>query len=330
MNNTFTKISDQKTAIQRMNYLRGIFAILIVLGHCSMEYEKEVFPLLIIHKFNMVSVCFFFIISGISLTYNFHHKKNYLDGFLKNKAVKIFLFAIICELVGRTLRCLFVGYDLAIGMSILFSFNWYVYEIIVFYIVFYFLYKFLKDKNIRIIGLWIISILVSLFTLYMFNNYGSFWTHAFYYSSLCFVWGVMLYEYYEKYIKLIAKYKISCSMILLIIGCISCICLKMPKGSFWGGIVLHNLIGICIMTIVFIWSHYMDFRKISIIGRFTKYATEIYLYQFVCISIIKNLFIENELEINIFFVITAVITTIGVAVVMHNVNNWVTKGLEKL
>lgn len=83
-----------------------------------MEFKKELLPLLIIHKFNMVSVCFFFIVSGISLTYNYYNKKGYLVGFLKNKVIKILLFATICEIVERILKGLISGNDLFIDLFI--------------------------------------------------------------------------------------------------------------------------------------------------------------------------------------------------------------------
>lgn len=52
---------SQKEMLQRFNDLRGVFALLIVIGHCSMRFEKEVLPFLFIHKFNMTGVCFSFL-----------------------------------------------------------------------------------------------------------------------------------------------------------------------------------------------------------------------------------------------------------------------------
>ena len=68
-------LADEKTVLDRMNYLRGLFAILIVIGHCSMQYTKEVMPWVIIHKSNMISVAFFFIVSGWASAFNYYNKK---------------------------------------------------------------------------------------------------------------------------------------------------------------------------------------------------------------------------------------------------------------
>lgn len=136
--------TDETTAIQRMNYMRGLFALLIVLGHCSMHFEKEILPLLIIHKFNMVSVCFFFIISGWSLTYNFYNKKNYLGSFLKNKVLKLIIFAVVCQIVGKLSNWLVLHKPVSVGVELITGWNWYIYEIVAYYIAFFFIYRFLK------------------------------------------------------------------------------------------------------------------------------------------------------------------------------------------
>lgn len=44
----FEKVDgSQKDMLERFNNLRGIFALLIVIGHCSMRFEKEVLPFLL-------------------------------------------------------------------------------------------------------------------------------------------------------------------------------------------------------------------------------------------------------------------------------------------
>lgn len=280
---------DEKTAINRMNYLRGLFAIMIVIGHSSMMFEKELLPLLVIHKFNMVSVCFFFIVSGWSLTYNFKNKTDYLKGFIINKAVKLFIFAFICEIIDRLISFLILKKPIGIDSGLLTNYNWYVYETIVFYIAFYFSYKYLKHKNLRVLAMAIVSVAVSVFTWYMSNNTETFWTHAFHFSSLCFLWGIVLHEYYHLF-KVIIQKKILSSAVLFVLGAASCICLKMPQGSFVGGIILHNIIGICVMTIIALFAHYIDYKKIPIVGFLTSYSTEIYLYQFMMLTICAEVY----------------------------------------
>lgn len=144
---------SKQGVINRLNHLRGLFAILIVIGHTSMNYEKELLPLLIVHKFNFVGVCFFFLISGCCLAINENIKDNYLRGFIKNKPIKLMLLALICEIVSRVIKYLVLG-TLYIDRNIFFGWNWYVYEAVYFYFVFYIIFKVTKKK-------WFRSILVS-------------------------------------------------------------------------------------------------------------------------------------------------------------------------
>lgn len=312
-------MSSENVAINRMNYLRGLFAVLILLGHCSMSYSKEVFPLLIIHRFNMVSVCFFFIISGFSISYNYYNKDNYLKRFLINKALKIFLYALICEFTTRFISKMITDQCREYDISLLTDLNWYIYEIIYFYLAFYIIYRLIKNKTVRIILLTIISLIFSIATVYLSNKYSSYWTHAYHYSSLCFLWGVLLHEYYAIFEK-ISKKKFISSICLLLISLASCVCMKMPQGSFIGGCILHNVLGISLMTIIAIWAHYIDYTKIPIIGWFTPISAEIYLYQFCILSVIGATFMRYQRTIDSYYVVCVVFCTLVIAYFMNLIN----------
>lgn len=319
--------TDERVAIYRMNYLRGLFAIMIVLGHCSMQFEHELFPLMLIHKFNMVSVCFFFIVSGWSLTYNFYNKDNYLKGFIVNKPLRLFIFAFLCEIVARILNCVIFQKAIKIDVGLLTNYNWYVYEIIVFYVMFYIAYKINCNKNIRMIFIVTVSLVVSVFTWYMSNHAVTFWGHAFHFSSLCFAWGIVIHEYYDVFLKLL-KRRVTVSILLLFCGLISCISLKMPQGSFIGGVILHNMVGICVMSIIAIWAHFIDYRKIPIVGWLTKYSTEIYLYQFMILGIFAELYKRWNHDIDLLYVGLVVIFTLVLAVIMYYADEIISKGIS--
>lgn len=131
------KSIEKEKMVARLNMLRGLFAILIVIGHCSMRFEKELLPFYIIHKFNMVGVCFFFYVSGFSLLYNLRTKENYLQHFLRNKMLPLFIIALLSQLVSRVLAAGILHEELNINVALLGTFNWYIYEMLIFYLVFY-------------------------------------------------------------------------------------------------------------------------------------------------------------------------------------------------
>lgn len=117
---------DKQTIIARINALRGLFALMIVLGHCSMNFEKELLWLMLIHRFNMVSVCFFFMVSGLSLSYNFERKKEYLKGFIKKKILVLMVFAFVAYIIGEILKSAILGIPVKIDIRFITGWNWYI------------------------------------------------------------------------------------------------------------------------------------------------------------------------------------------------------------
>lgn len=321
-------LTNEITAIKRMNYLRGLFAVLIVIGHCSMMFEKEILPLLIIHKFNMVAVGFFFIVSGWSLSYNCNNRKNYLKGFLVKKCVKLFLFALVSTTVSAILSSLVLSVPIDLKPGTLLSFNWYIYEMLIFYAIFFIAYKIKWKKQFRLIFIWAFSLIFSLVSLCLVKH--NLWiTAVWYFSSLCFAWGITIQECYDFFKKVLNK-RVLTSIVLLIIAGISCLSLKMPRDSFIGGVIMHNTLAIGIMSVVAIWAHYIDYTKIPILDKLTDLSTEIYLYQFVALNIVFELFARKGLSVNMLYVLFVLIGTILLAIVMHFVDKFISKGLMLL
>lgn len=246
------------------------------------------------------------------------------------KVIKLFIYALICELITRIIECIFLNKPIVLNLKILTSFNWYIYELIVFYIAFYCIYSAISLPRKRICFLFLVSCLVSVFTWYMSNKgYPYFWTHAFHFSSLCFVYGAFLHECKCFLIKLMDS-RIVTTVICFVFAAIGCISIKMPQGGFVEGVLLHNLIGICIMTIVIIWAEIFDYRRMPLIGWLTKYSTKIYLYQFVVLSVVSELYNKSGYEINLGYVGIVVSITIGIAIVMHKVDNMIFDLMKKV
>ena len=71
--------SDKSISIekiqQNMNALRGLFAIVILIGHTTMNFQY--LPLLLppFSKINTLCVGFFFVMSGYGLAYSAHYKE---------------------------------------------------------------------------------------------------------------------------------------------------------------------------------------------------------------------------------------------------------------
>lgn len=73
------------SSVQNLNYLRGMMALWIVLGHCGAKFSDETLWLFIIHKSCLIVVGFFLFLSGYGLELSLDKKENYLEGFLQKK-----------------------------------------------------------------------------------------------------------------------------------------------------------------------------------------------------------------------------------------------------
>lgn len=71
------------------NHLRGIFAIIIVLAHTTLIFDKVPTVLIPFSKISTLCVGYFFAMSGYGLAHSFKAKKNYLSHFLIYKILHI-------------------------------------------------------------------------------------------------------------------------------------------------------------------------------------------------------------------------------------------------
>ena len=68
-------VSGRDDLLKRLNSMRGIFAVEIVIGHV-VRYENTIlYPL---GKFMIISVAFFFFVSAFGMVISFQEKDNYL------------------------------------------------------------------------------------------------------------------------------------------------------------------------------------------------------------------------------------------------------------
>lgn len=319
--------SNLKEIIHRLNCLRGLFAILIVIGHCSMAFEKELLPFLITHKFNMVGVCFFFYISALSLTYNFYNKQGCLKHFVRNKIVFFIMIACVSMLVGNLLKTIFLQVPLYLNVAMLTTFNWYVYEMIVFYFLFFALYSLIDKPVHREILMTVITLGICLFTIYS-DRYGSWtgWTKSYYLSCFSFPFGIIMGEHYAQIKRKFCKHRLIYSIILFLVSLGCCISLILPDSNL-GGVLLKNLMGICVMALVTVFVAFINLQSIpiagSIISFLTEQSAEIYLYQFSVLDIVQKLYEKNNMTIDISYILISVAGVCMTAYVMRYVDAWI-------
>lgn len=320
--------------IFRVNSLRGLFAILIVIGHCSMVFDQELLPLYLIHKFNMVGVCFFLFVSGLSLTYNFYHKQGYLKHFLRNKVLYLFIVTSLSMLIGNILKAIILKDPLGWGIVLLTRFNWYIYEILIFYITFYLVYSKVRGKYYRELIILIVTLAVFFITIY-FDRYGEWsgWTKSYYISCFSFLYGIVIVEHFNQIKRKFCEHNLIYSVALFLVGLGCCVSLKLPDSN-WVGVLLKNLMGICIMSLVVEIVTYINPYNIpiikSILSFLTERSLEIYLYQFCILDIVKRLYVVNSMQIDFSYVLVVVAGVCVISCVMSYLDIWVGGRVKRL
>lgn len=296
----------KKQLLSRLNILRGLFALQVVIGHV-VQYETS-----FIHiwgRFMIISVAFFFFVSGFSLEYSFEQKPNYLKGFFRNKVLYLlcisilaYIFACILELV-LPINYLFFQPGTNLFLTLYTTTNWYVYEQIFFYLIFLLTGLFISKKQVRLIVIFITTVfimVISYFYLY----------EAYYASSLAFPLGIAYSMYYKETDSYVHSPKGYVSTIIFLLLGLSVFALS---DSFLSMVVLRNCMCIGgLFLIVYISTKYDFTCKIT--KFLTKYSTEFYFFQFCLVLHINKFPISWPLRC-----LTTIIAVLISAIIMHPV-----------
>lgn len=153
----------EKSSTDRM---KGIACIMVILGHASYQLDgKGIFSFTT--GFAFVALSVFFFVSGYGLMHSLINKENYLAHFFKKRILLVLLpfwssniiFYIYNIIKGERYGIL-NSIERIIGIKLFVGHNWYVQVIVLFYIIFYLVARFIKkQKNIVIVFL-IINIII--------------------------------------------------------------------------------------------------------------------------------------------------------------------------
>lgn len=302
---------SEEEYFQNFNSLRGLFAVEIVIGHVIRYENTWLYPL---GKFMLVSVAFFFFVSGWGLCRSFHQKKGYLDHFLASKCMYLFILSIYAFLL-RYILWVVMGKSEAKENILLQYFqktNWYIWELIFFYLLFYFIYKFVPGRlrNILIAVITVISA-TALFFAGVIQGY--------YMSAFAFPAGLLFYEYFDS-VRAFLKKGIGKLMILAaaILGLFSS---AFGLDSLVGMVYLRNLLCLAVLGIMIYFLTY--FCPGNIFLRFLgKYSTGIYIYQFMFLNMDE--LARSGWSLRVALVLGCTLLT---AVIMQPVHVWTRKKL---
>lgn len=176
--------------------------------------------------------------------------------------------------------CIFGMSDLhSLGTNFFQLTNWYIWEQIFFYIIFYLTCKFCpKYKCIAVL-------IVTAFAMTIVFYAG--WIEGYYASALGFPLGMFVGEYYEK----VTKWLMSVGgKIAVLLGCaLGMTALMFDENSLVGMVYLRNILCVSGLLLLLMILKNVHFRN-RILKFLQKHSSEIYLFQFSWLRITERFF----------------------------------------
>lgn len=298
--------------LQNLNELRGIFALEVVFGHL-VRYEYNIlFPF---GKFMICSVAFFFFVSAFGMVVSFEKKENYLGRrFIISKplyllaiAVVIYIFEIIVDI--------FAPYGMGYlspnpALTFLHATNWYIWELILFYFIFWISYKFFYKFRLFIIG-FVAAVLAIVF-------YQCGLVEMWYASILGFPAGLLFSEFYDKIAGFLRTKKgVLLTVVLSLFGLMSMV---IRNENIVSMVFMRNAICLAAIIVIFYVCDKMKIGNNAVARFLCVHSTEIYLSQFVWLSIAEHYQLDFMIKVP-----CVLFATIMTAVVIHPVISWLRK-----
>lgn len=186
--------------------LKGIAAILIIFHHVGQNIPINAISLPL-HELGKYVVGIFFFLSGYGLIISLIKNNQYLQGFLQKRLLLIYVPFILINAIDICINSLrgrewesFEIVSTLFGFTLLDGALWYIQLILMYYLVFYILFKYLNMQK-AVVGL-------VLFSLYYFMvgyllGLGNHMIN----TSFCFVFGVLIGKNKEMMFTILQRYK---------------------------------------------------------------------------------------------------------------------------
>lgn len=222
-------------SLKNSKAMKGILSIFILMHHAYVilhSFKNYNGPLQIFEHVGVIIVGFFFFCSGYGLITSLHNKQNYLQGFIKKRVLTVLVSFFICN-YAYMITTLLMGTNYAMddllyaffGMKLLNSQMWFAVEIMILYIIFYLVFRFVKQEKAAytVMTCLVVTMMIgSLFLGHDHNNYGiGNWFHGewWYNTSFIFIIGMFAARFKTKLVNIIKK-KYLLWLGLSVVGCI--------------------------------------------------------------------------------------------------------------
>ena len=195
--------NDDFLSLDTSKMLLGFFSVLIVFHHLVQQTGKQDAGMLVIlEDFGVGFVGTFFFFSGFGLYESFKTKKDYLKGFLKKRLPSVLIPFYSINLI-------FFLFELAhndkadtkqlilwlTGWNLLNTHMWYIVEIAVLYIIFYLIFRYIKNRRSGIGLLFVCIALLITGSFFLGHGDAPFQGEWWYNTTILFPLGVLFSEF---------------------------------------------------------------------------------------------------------------------------------------
>ena len=165
---------------EQSNIIKGICCIIVFLVHVPKEHGNVIQD--VIGSFGYICVTIFFLLSAYGLKYSISNKKDYLNHFFRNRILVIYIPFVIANLLWQL-----INFKKGINILAIIGIDnlSFIGELIIFYLLFYVIYKNINDEKADILIIFI-TIIISVITYILKIGW--------FVECLGFAYGIILYN----------------------------------------------------------------------------------------------------------------------------------------
>ena len=208
---------EKPLSLDTSKAIQGFAAVAIILHHLSQDLLEKAGPFAFLSECGVIFVGIFFFFSGYGLYTSLKTKQDYLKGFLRKRFVTILIPFYSCIAVFTIASCIcgakYEPLDLLgilSGWSLINNHMWYIVEIAILYLVFFIVYRLIKNRTAATIVMTVLVIGMIGGSLYLGhgNDFScSYWFMGewWYNSTFLFMIGIIVSKHSEFITKIVRK-----------------------------------------------------------------------------------------------------------------------------
>ena len=208
---------EEPLGLETSKAIQGFAAVAIIVHHLAQELVEDAGALGFFSELGVLFVGIFFFFSGYGLYTSLKTKENYLKGFLKKRLVTVLIPFYTCILTFVVAACIcgkkFSPLQLLSvlsGWSLINGHMWYIVEIVILYLVFFIVYRLIKNHTAAtaIMSVFVIAMIVGSLLLGHGDDFScSYWFQGewWYNSTFLFVLGIIFSKHTDGIRKIARK-----------------------------------------------------------------------------------------------------------------------------